>query len=87
MDTTTIERVIVYKDFNFGFPIIDTVYSTIHLKSGTQWYVKGVFEDHFSDKQPIVIFRYNRYLFILNEKKLDTGKKIGYNQIENKFNF
>lgn len=57
-DTTTIEVLEVYRTYEFGFPVKDTVLSNVHWKSGNKWWVHTLYGvDLISDKQPLVILR------------------------------
>ena len=55
-DTTTIEILEITVQYEFGWPVKDTVESTIHfLTPRGVWYVKGLTQDFYSDKYPVIL--------------------------------
>ena len=55
-DTTTIEILEITVQYEFGWPVKDTVESTIHfLTPHGVWYVKGLTQDYYSDKYPVIL--------------------------------
>ena len=62
LDTTTIEIVIIQYQYEFGFPIRDTVPSVTHIyrPAMKDWYVKYFEYEWASDKKPIVLKREKR---------------------------
>jgi len=62
-DTTTIETLEITVQYEFGFPQKDTVASTIHfLTPRGVWYVKGLTQDYYSDKYPVILKSINKKL-------------------------
>ena len=62
-DTTTIETLEITVQYEFGFPQKDTVVSTIHfLTPRGVWYVKGLTQDYYSDKYPVILKSINKKL-------------------------
>jgi hypothetical protein len=62
LDTTTIEILIIQRQYEFGFPKIDTISSLTHIyRPGLKdWYIKFHEMDWSSDKKPIVLKRMKR---------------------------
>ena len=62
LDTTTVEILIIQRQYEFGFPRIDTVPSITHIyRPGLKdWYVKYHDLEWSSDKKPILIRRMKR---------------------------
>ena len=62
LDTTTIEILIIQNQYEFGFPVRDTVPSLTHIyrPAMKDWYVKYFEYEWSSDKKPIVLKRQKR---------------------------
>lgn len=60
LDTNNIEVLIIQSEFEFGFPVTDTVLSITHIyRPGMKdWYVKFFQHEFASNKKPIVLQRF-----------------------------
>jgi len=57
-DTNTVEVLVIYTEFEFGFPKADTVASTFHLFTGKWWHVHTKYNDFVSHVKPRILARY-----------------------------